>query len=176
MELTEKIEGGLIGVVVGVVFGLVVGGAVAWKYQANSYTAKISQMQATADKEIANANAATINIQNRYASLEQTNEKLTQDRTTALAKVTAATTSTVQSRGLFVHASCPVGSKVPSSTSSTSTVANTATSIRLSDPDAEFLRSQFQSADDTAVYAQAGHDYAELIEQWIKDQEGMTNK
>lgn len=136
----------------------------AWEYQAHRIDAiNIAQLNATKA-----AQAAALEKDAKYAQLSSDLAARIEASRQSVVSVTDSVRKSVATNGLHVHASCP---RLPDASASASTAADAPALVQLSADDAEKLRSEAERADEAAGYAQAGFEYARLIEQWIKDRQ-----
>lgn len=135
----------------------------AWQYQAH----QIDKINLASEAAYSKAQAAVIEKDKRYAELQSQLSVAISQQLQTTAQTTASTATIVRSNGLFVHtASCP---RLPAPPASASAASDGAAEVRLSDADAEKLRSEAQRADEAADYAGAGFEYARLIEEFIRE-------
>jgi len=158
------------GVLLSAAAAFLLGFIASYKYQSHKYDAIIAINSANQAEAVAASNAKALEAGERYKSLSETNERLIWERANDLQKITAASRATVSTRGLYVNAVC--AKRVPSTTQSSGTAASEASSVRLSDSTAGQLESEAERADQAAAIAQAGHDYAVLMQKWIDEQRG----
>lgn len=135
----------------------------AWQYQAH----QIDKINLASEAAYSKAQAAVIEKDKRYAALQSQLSVAIAQQQASTAATTASTAAAVHDHGLFVHTtSCP---RLPNASAPASVIADGATEVRLSDADAEKLRSEAQRADEAADYARAGAEYAGLIEEFIRE-------
>jgi hypothetical protein len=161
-----NIQSTLISAIAAFIFGF----AASYKYQYHKYETMIAINTSNQAKAVAVANASALDAERRYTVLSMDNQKLIEERANDLRKVTATSRAVVSSRGLYVNAVCE--KRLPPTAKPSGPVASEAASVRLSDSTAGQLESEAERADQAAAIAQAGHDYAVLMQKWIDEQKG----
>lgn len=135
----------------------------AWEYQAKH----IDEINLAAVTAANKAQAAALEKDAKYAQLSSDLAARIEASRQSVVSVTADTRRVVATNGLHVHATCP---RLPDASASASATADAPALVQLSADDAEKLRSEAERADEAAGYAQAGFEYAKMIEEWIHDQ------
>jgi hypothetical protein len=139
----------------------------AYKWQDYKYQAIIATKDKQHLSEIAEANADAIKQERKYNDEAKQNAEKAEQLQIANEKTAATVADVVKYRGLFVSVS---RKSVCNSSDAPSSPVDGTYDAKLSDELAEKLQSESKRADDAAIMATAGHDYAVLMQNFINEQ------